>query len=163
MPPPPTGPPAHRLEAGGAVRALPLASQLHLLQALDAQGLDHVLHYPQTDDDLPPRALLYLSPAGPTVVCHCLETPRDGELQGLWRWATPRRGRGHAPADPQHSPSHAYRFVRTSVLKPAHNECHTQATHIAQWCDSQIDAFTRYLVTHDPAAPVRKRKAPPAP
>ena len=122
----------------GHCQAAPCPSHSHVAQLLQRQShshaLDHVAYYPPTPPR--PRYRIYLSLTLSRVLVIPLTAgiPSTVELASLYAWLMTNR---HAVA---------YRYIRTLDLPPTPNQSSRTRQSIEEWCDTQIDAFTRFSV-----------------
>lgn len=122
------------VDATGRCQAVQSHTQAHFLHALDLRQRDHIIYHPPTGD-APPRFAVYVSlqlPGAFLVHTGVGPTPTTAELADVYRWALQNRA------------VYAYPCVRLDLLQPAPNESLATPETIADWCDTQIDAFTRY-------------------
>ena len=107
----------------------------HVAQILHTANLDHIVYFPSQQH--PPRFRVYLS----LIHFHCLivpltaTAPTSVEMSNVYTWALANRHQL------------AYRYPCLSLLAPAPNRSNRTAKLIADWCDTQIDAFMWFYVT----------------
>ena len=127
----------YKVEEAGRCQAVPCPSHAHVAQLL-RQGavlLDRILYHPPAGAT--PRYRVYLS----LNSSHCLVIPLTGampsttEIVQLYTWSLLNRH------------EHSYRYITVAQVVPTPNQSRRTNQSIAEWCDTQIDAFTWCLVT----------------
>lgn len=122
---------------------------------LDLRQRDHILYHPPTGDG-PPRFAVYVSMHAPgafLVHTGVGGSPTTSELADVYQWAIQHRG------------VYAYPCLRLDLLPHTPNESLATPEGVADWCDTQIDAFTRYQHKQHPgikapASTSSRRKRP---
>lgn len=162
---------AYCVDQDGGCRAVQYPTQAHLVQMLRAVQLDHVLYYPVDN----PCFVVYFHPGSDTgsadasprgrigtvyIVPLVGGTPSTADLARLYAWCL----RWHR--------THGYPFLTVAALPPAPNQSNNDAAAVRSWCDTQIDAFTFWMLAssetllakrHDPSRRERVLLPPPPP